>query len=654
MAFTGVANTADSIDYTKLAGPYFYVYLNGSTRSLPEWLAKQIKSIEITEVKTNKEPLDMAILTVIDGYENVDDKANSRFNANIISGRPGNILDLTINDKNQIRVLTQQELNARKQAYVNQNPTETQIIATPTFTVVIEAADVTPIPGAQLLTLQDPIPDLVNGNIFLGHIAPNATTLKGVVIQQPALNQIVVTGFPRQTTGSSISVDVTLQNTKPLPVPTTKSTKQSNAKFLFQEGNIVDIEWGYQTDSRLKRKMRFVVQFVEYDAPESSTPEAKIYCVPQIIADLGKLRPTVGVTFKKTALTDSGNNRNMDITAGEIVKAVADSAGYASVISTIQGRINYDDRKPSDFLKTITKDETIHEYLGKLAWDTGHHYLVGYNFKTGKNTIFFLSDEDYSKYATFNFVWKGPNTIMMSYHIRSDFSRLHAGATATPDPVNGDVKVTNQEQANLTYDLSSATQLNKSQISTPVTQSVDVGLKTIFKHGVTGVPLYAPIDQPNAQKTILDKHLSDREDAILMSGTMLGHPFVSPCVANFLNIGLRYSGRYELIRVKHIIDSGGYKIEYDASTNTIADSLVPSNKNKGDKDPANQNYVIDMRKNQLTTLAVTPSDPNAQQTNVPNTGSADTAANFNKTFEQPGKVKYTSSLGANNTSDQKK
>ena len=644
MAFNGVTNTVDSIDYTKLAGPYYQLFVNGSTRALPEWLAKQIKSVEITEVKTSQEPIDMAIVTMIDAYENVTEQSNIRFNSHVISGRPGNLLDLVIDDKNQVRVLTQKELDERKQAYLKNNPTKTQDVATPTFTVLIEAADYAPIPGSQLFTLQDPIPDLVNSNIFLGHISPNSTTLKGVIVKQPAENQIVVTGFSRQPTNSSIDVDVTVQSTKPLQVPTDQTKPIKNAKFLFQEGNVVDIEWGYQTDSRLKRKMRFVVQYVEYDAAEGSTPECKIYCIPQIIADLGKLRPTVGVTFKKTVATDSGNNRNLDITAGEIVKTLADAAGYASVISSISGRVNYDDRKPSDFLKTITKDETIHEYIGKLAQDTGHHYLVGYNFKTGKNTIFFLSDEDYSKYAAFNFVWKGPNTILTSYHIKSDFSKLHQGSTSTIDPNNGDVKVTEQDQAKLTYDLSSATQLNKSQVSTPVTVSVDVGLKSVFKKGLTGVALYAPVSQENAQKTILDKHLSQREDAIIMSGTMLGHPFVSPCVGNFLNIGLRYSGRYELIRVKHILDAAGYKIEYDSVTNTIADSLVDSNKNKGDKDPANVNYVVDLRQQKIT----------GTTTNTPNTGSAGDAANFNKTFELPGKVKFTSDFGANNVGSNKK
>jgi hypothetical protein len=636
----------DSINYKKLVGPYFKVFVNGSTVPLPEWVAKQIKSVEITEVMTDKEPLDMAILTIIDAYENVTDQSNNRFNAKVITGKPGNILDLVITNKNQIRILTQAELDARKKAYSAPTSTTSQVQTHPIYLTTGQVTSTSMVGSflVQNVTFNNSFINQASGQPYgaLGfNITAGDSTTVGTVVSQNGLN-ISISGLPALPLNTDI--DFTLDGVVTQTVTTSITPSKATAQFLFQEGNIVDIEWGYQTDSKLKRKMRLVIQFVEYDAPESSSPEAKIYCIPQVISDLGKLKPSVGVSFKQVVPTASGNVRHHDLSGVQIVQQIAAAGGYASVISTLAGRVNYDDRKPPDYLKTITPDESIHEYLGKLAYELGYHYMVGYNFKTGKDTIFFLSDEDYSKYTSFNFVWKGPNTLLASYHIKSDFSKLHAGSSSTIDPVNGDVAVTPQVEAKRTYLLATGTEVKKSQVTTPITQTVETGLKNIFKRGLTGVAVYTPINQTNAQQVNLDKHVAEREDTIILSGTLVGHPLIAPCVATFSNIGMRYSGRYELRRVKHILDASGYKIEFDAVTNQIADSLVQSEKQRGDKDPSPLvKDVVNLRTGQVigTTTEMTPS-------NVPDTGSAQMAANFNKTPQLPGKIDQLAASGSNN------
>ena len=114
-------NTPTQINYRLLSGPYYKIYINQvpgpNYNSLPEWLAKQIKSVEITEVDghgSENQSIDMAIITMIDAYENVTEASNERFNANIITSKPGNLLDLVITSNNIIRVLTQAELNDTK------------------------------------------------------------------------------------------------------------------------------------------------------------------------------------------------------------------------------------------------------------------------------------------------------------------------------------------------------------------------------------------------------------------------------------------------------------------------------------------------------------------------------------------------------------
>lgn len=636
MAYSHLPNTVNQINYRLLASPYYKIFVNGSTNSFPEWLAKQVKSVEITEVDGHAEgqSLDMAIITMIDGYENVTEASNERFNAHTITGRPGNLLDLVITSNNIIRVLTQQELNDRKQAYVNNQQTVTKNIVTLTNNTVIQASATSD--GQQLFTLLNPLPnpiEFVNANVYIGTVTPTSTSAYGILTNQLSETQIVVSGLGALVSNSSLSQPITIQSTQPQAVPVIPPVVPAKVpKFLFQEGNTIDIEWGYHSVN-LKRKMRFVIQYVEYDAPESSSPEVKIYGIPQIQADLGKLRPTKGLVFSNPVKTASGNVTNSDMFAGDIVKTIAQSCGYASIISKSIGRINASDIRPPEFTKIITPEDTIYEYLQKLAHQIGFHFFVGYNFNTSKDTIFFISDEDYSKYSSFNFVWKGPNTILTSYKINSDFSRLHQGATVPVGTTGSPTVINQQDQATTTYNMYTGQAQNATQISTQVPTTVQTGTSNIFKDGVTGVSLYTPVDQENANKTILDQHLQRSENAIIMSGTMLGHPHIAPCVGTFTNIGKRYSGRYMLVNVKHILDNSGYKIQFNAKTNVVADSLLDSDKQNGDKNTNNVNNVINMRTGE--NLGVLPTSTPSPDSSSPS------AVNFNSTLEKPGKVIFT-------------
>ena len=641
MSYTGSQNTPTQINYRLLSGPYYRIYMNNSPTSLPEWLAKQIKSVEITEVDGHGEgdSLDMAIVTMIDGYENVTQASNNLVNANTITGKPGNLLDLVITSNNIIRVLTQAELNDRKQAYVKSQQTAPQLVTTLTNNIVISAENVSN--GEQLLTLSDPLPaniNFINTNIYLGNIVPISSNTFGIITNQISENQITVTNFnPPLPINQSLQQAVTLQSQQIQQVPVPQPVVSNKVpKFLFQEGNIMDIEWGYHS-SNIKRKMRFIIQYVEYDAPESSSPEVKVYGIPQIMSDLGKLHPTKGLSFTSPVKTGSGNTINTDVSATAIVKTIAQSCGYAAIVSSqvsSQNRINTSDIRPAEFTKIITPEDNIYKYLQNLAKDIGFHFFVGYSFITQKDTIFFISDEDYSKYSSFNFVWKGPNTLLTSYKINSDFSRLHEGATVPVGTTADPSKKNTQTQALQTFNMATGNPVDTTQIGTQIPTAIQTGTKNIFKDGVTGVSLYTPVDQENANKTNLDKHLQNSENAILMSGTMIGHPNIAPCVARFSNIGKRYSGRYMLVNVKHIIDNSGYKIQFNAKTNVVADALLESNKQNGIKDAASQNYVVNLQQGQnLGVVGPTTSS---------NTSGSSQALNFNSSITPPGKVVFTS------------
>lgn len=658
MTTNQTSNIPTSINYTNLAGPYYKIFVNGDNSSLPEWLANQVKSVEITEVDAHAsdgEPVDMAIITMIDAYENVTDHTDYFFNAGTISSRPGNLLDLVITSNNQIRTLTSQDLAARKSAYTQSQQTTPQNVPNIDYNTIIEVSSYAIASTsnnsnvvsttAQVYTLLNAINPLVNSTkiyngtltseVFSGITTPPAS---GALVEQIDDTHIVVSGLPFLPTNSSLAQDITIFYNNVVQIPVQIPVNPAVPKFLFQEGNVVEVEWGYKTASHLKRKMKFVIQYVEYDASESSSPEIKIYCLPQIKADLSKLHPTKGLVFTTTSILPSGNKQHKDLYAGDIVQKIATSCKYAYYISKSAGRINVDNTLPKEMAKTITPDDSIYSYLQRLAKDIGFHFFVAYSYKLNSDTIFFLSDEDFSKYSLFNFVWKGPNTLLTSYNIKSDFGRLQAGATSYIDPVNNVSASTPQSEATYTYSLKTPTDTTKQQIATQPTQ-VSTSVNNIFSQGTTGITLYTPVNDENAKLALLEKEQHKQERAIILSGTLIGYPYVSPCVVTFTNIGRRYSGRYALTLVKHILDNSGYKIQFNAMTNTIADSLVDSDKQPGDKDKPQILNVYNLKTGSNTPVGTT-QDISADGT----PGSL----NFNNILGVPGKVDATNSAGSNN------
>jgi hypothetical protein len=652
------SNIPTAINYANLAGPYFRVFVNGNSSSLPEWLAKQIKSVEITEVDAHSsdgQSVDMAVITMIDAYENVTDQSNDRFNAGVISSRPGGLLDLVITSNNQIRTLTSADLEARKMAYTQSQQTKPQSVPNITYNTIIEANNyavsmsttgtTTVSTTAQIYTLLNAINPLPNStkifNNFLTSEQLSGLTpfpASGSLVQQIDDTHIVVSGLPLLPVASSVAQDITFFYTETVQVPVEIPVNPAVPKFLFQEGNDIEIEWGYKTASHLKRKMKFVVQYVEYDAPENTSPEAKIYCLPQVKSDLSKLYPTKGLVFTNTTTLPSGNKQHHDLYAGSIVQKIASACGYSAYISKSIGRINVDNKLPGEMAKTMTPQDSVYYYLHRLAKDIGAHFFVAYSYKLKADTIFFLSDEDFSKYSIFNFVWKGPNTLLTSYNIKSDFSRIQSGSVSYIDPVNNVATSTTQEEATYTYALKTPEDTTKKQIVTQPTQ-VSVNINNLLNQGTSGISLYTPVNDQNAKLALLEKEQHKQEKAIILNGTLIGYPFVSPCVCTFTNIGKRYSGRYTLTLVKHILDNSGYKIQFNAMTNAITDSLVDSEKEPGDKDQPQILDVFNMKTGSNVPVATVQS---VETSGTPG------STNFNSQLGMPGKVDATNSAGSNN------
>jgi hypothetical protein len=654
------------INYINLSGPYYRIFVNGIALDKYPWLSKQIKSVEITEISSTAtseagavgtEPLDMATITIVDLYENVTGTTNNLVNTGIVSGKPGNILDLVIDvtsSSSNIRVLSTSDLKKRKTIITSSAPQNT---TTPKF--VYTTATQATLQGANIaLTINSTLDsNIVGQNIYKGSLF-NESTLGSfqagtIIAYDRDLNQLLVSGLTGIPTGpATISEPLTIYAVQTLQTPTlNKSSKLP--KFLFQEDNVVDIEWGYTSDPSKSRNMRFIIKYVEYDAADSSNPEAKIYCIPAAIADLKKNYPTIGQAFYDiyvNPLNNESTRFTAPITAGQLVKRLADKLGYDSIISNTANKLNTDDRVDIDFVTRWTPDMSILNFISLLAFKTHHHFEVGWSPIRNKNVISFVSDEDYSKKPCFNIIWKGTNGILQSYNLKADFSRLPDGAATSidPDAPSNGIQINYRVDSGLTIALKQPEDTSKGRIATPnITpdsniDSISTGIPSTATSTV-GSSKYSPSNQPNGVKIALDAPIRMNQFPTIINGVMLGYPLLSTGIVNISNIGLRYSGRYRLTSIKHIIDIQGYKLEFSGITNVVSDSLQDTTMPPGDTNPVPTGQQVQIRQPSLIDQTQTAFGINLGMPPLDTTGDA---SNYSTTPQLPGKVKNLGGIGA--------
>ncbi len=293
--------------------------------------------------------------------------------------------------------------------------------------------------------------------------------------------------------------------------------------------------------------------------------------------------------------------------------------------------------------------------MTNLAKISSYNFFIGHDYLTDSPIIFFISDEDYVGYSNFDMTWKAPNSLLMSYTVRSDFSQYQNGAASAIDPSDpSQIQSYTQDESTVSISVKGPDDTTKNRIATPTGTSISSAL--VGTYGATsGTSVYTPSFEPNATKTALDPIVRKNEYATLINGTMIGHPYMCPCVVNIQNIGLRYSGRYRLLTVKHLIDANGYKIEFTGMTNVIGDGLFNSNKPSGQPELSKDDSLeVQIKKpgqdtDSTGTSSTTP--PSSQSTGV-DLDPQDLAKNYGSTYQLPGKVKYSNGYGSQLSSSQ--
>lgn len=338
-------------------------------------------------------------------------------------------------------------------------------------------------------------------------------------------------------------------------------------KFLFDAYNKVKITWGYKEDPGSVRSIMLNIINVETIFSDSGPTTVNVLCsdhgpmlnqiTPKVAKVFGKVR-----TFKGDALVEFE-----DLKTDDMIRKIASDAGMATIISK---------NLPSDVLdkgkqKMWIAGESFHQFMSKLAAMHNSYYKVINDPKTGKATLLFIKREDFEARTvlpsskSFYLEYKHPGSIIKRVTVNADYAAPNGFATTATDD-SGD-KVSVDEQVPLQqFKKDNEQYLDSDPTKDPAVKGV---ADFVLGGDYTGNVEHTPNQSLDYHKGLAKTRADKVSRIVAINVDTLGYTKLTPGVFNIANIGVRYSGKYRMMNVTHIIDSSGYICRMSGMTHSL-------------------------------------------------------------------------------------
>lgn len=344
-------------------------------------------------------------------------------------------------------------------------------------------------------------------------------------------------------------------------------SESQNPKFLFDAHNKIKITWGYKEDPSTVRSLMLTIISVETIFSDSGPTTINIQ-----LSDFGAIHnqivPKTAIPFGQ--LINYKGNKIIDfkdIKTDELIKSIAEKAGMAAIISKNLLSDTLDKSKQ----KMWIAGESFHEFMSRLAKESNCYYKVINDPKNeGKATIFFVKREIYeavpplAKDKSFYLEYKHPGSLVKSVSVNADFANPTGAGLGTTDK-EGD-KVEHDEVVDVAQFKDKEGQVFTNVESEP---SVAALTKNVMNGEYTGNYSVTPNENPDyvLGQSKTQAYVASR--LIQIDVTTIGYPKFIPGTYNISGIGSRYSGKYRILNVEHIIDSGGYICRMNGTTASL-------------------------------------------------------------------------------------
>lgn len=345
-------------------------------------------------------------------------------------------------------------------------------------------------------------------------------------------------------------------------------TEPSAPLFLFQQRNKIKVTWGYLESPELNRSIMLSIMAIQTDFPESGMPTTVVTCssttdmANQIAAKNGKPFGT------REIINNNGDSILVfnDLETDTLIRDICKKSGMAVIISKNLPNSKAD----KDKQKMWIAGQSFHEFMLKLAKQSGAYYEILPDPKTGVDTILFIKKQDFEKRTILTdkelLQWKGPGSILRSVNVGADFAGLMGNAQKGMDE-NGEPQSDDKmvSERLLTQYQSSETNRDPGLVDVdPVnSNNPNPAMKGLHENVLGGQSAAVVENSPKKSKANLEDSSDVGADArarlVQISFTTVGYPKLMPGIMEITGIGVRYSGKYKIISVTHSLDSSaGY------------------------------------------------------------------------------------------------
>lgn len=382
-----------------------------------------------------------------------------------------------------------------------------------------------------------------------------------------------------------------LTNTSGEKVSRTYESEPKSPTLLFQQRNQVKVTWGYREDTHNARSLRAYISVVTTEFPENGQPRTTITCT-STRAFLDQIAKTNGTSFAQTEqkvpiqlFQSDGTTAKQfsDPPTPELLSGLAKTMQMPSLISPVLPGEKLD----NDHFKLLMGGQSLDQFIKNLAITHNAYYNIMPDPATGKDTLIFLHVTDFESKPIVNdprlFTYKAPGSIIKSVSVHADFINIVGSTITGKDDQGNQLQFGQNVGGNQSLLFPSN---NEKVIDTDPTNNNAVHAAKAFKEkvgtpGFTGKLENHPDSGSDYFTGLSQSYAHQSSRSIEMDLVTLGYPRLTPGVIDIQGLGRRYSGKYRLMTVTHIIDPNGYVCRASAVNFTLSDGIKVSDAKKG-------------------------------------------------------------------------
>jgi hypothetical protein len=360
-------------------------------------------------------------------------------------------------------------------------------------------------------------------------------------------------------------------------------------RFLFTERNQVKVTWGYKEDLNNVRSVISRIAVIKTDYSNTGQTTTTLTCTDTVnfFNQLANKRGS-GTAFAKAVVTTVSGIKTIDFQdqpTDALLNEICTKLGLKTIISQNLPAPTLN----QGHVKVWIGGESFHEFLARLAKLHNCYYTITPNPKTGIDTLIFIKNTDFEA-RTINldprlFTYKSAGSIIKNLTVSAAFDIAGGNAQRGLDS-NGVTQeaATDRTAFEVLFAPQKGAKIEGSMNFDPTSpvnpiSSIATLDKTIATNGTVGKVENTPVNDTQNFQDRANTYSLGAGYGITIEMNTLGFTKLTPGVVEIRNIGIRFSGKYRLMKVTHTIDASGYNNNSVGVRSTVSDGGVKLGEN---------------------------------------------------------------------------